>query len=331
MLVLMMRLALAGQPPPSTAGDPAAEADPGASSSAASSPSAPATADRSVATPPAMCRPTCREGFVCVEGQCVSACNPPCEFGQVCTGSGQCEIVGGDAPAAPPPASASSTRSRRAVKAEGTRKGPSLAVGSEFDYARAIYRVDLDGRVDSRTGAYAAHGALVSLSTVFQYDHGITDRFFLGGRFGLGGILNSDNSTGTRLRVQFGPSMTGFVTKNFYIGTDVLFEYLSFDDISPKFPKVESFDAAGSEDVADMDAKKLLGLTWALRFGGTIPINDRFAIAPELRLRGNFKYFDREGVDVDHLAADGTCCVTDEPSKIYTPAIGFAVSARWFF
>ena len=42
------------------------------------------------------CVPSCRDGYVCVEGQCVSACNPPCEPGQICTGSGQCVV---DAPA----------------------------------------------------------------------------------------------------------------------------------------------------------------------------------------------------------------------------------------
>ena len=36
------------------------------------------------------CAPTCRPGFLCHEGKCISACNPACESGLVCTPKGQC-------------------------------------------------------------------------------------------------------------------------------------------------------------------------------------------------------------------------------------------------
>jgi hypothetical protein len=36
------------------------------------------------------CMPDCRSGYVCVQRQCVSACNPLCPEGQVCTADGQC-------------------------------------------------------------------------------------------------------------------------------------------------------------------------------------------------------------------------------------------------
>jgi hypothetical protein len=38
------------------------------------------------------CIPACRAGFVCVKGQCVSACNPPCAPGQTCTPAGECVL-----------------------------------------------------------------------------------------------------------------------------------------------------------------------------------------------------------------------------------------------
>lgn len=41
------------------------------------------------------CFPPCREGFLCHEGQCVSACNPPCAAGETCTPSGQCVLQHG--------------------------------------------------------------------------------------------------------------------------------------------------------------------------------------------------------------------------------------------
>lgn len=47
--------------------------------------------------------PICRPGFACVQGQCVSACNPACVEGEVCTASLQC--VPETDPAAGPPAS----------------------------------------------------------------------------------------------------------------------------------------------------------------------------------------------------------------------------------
>ncbi len=46
-----------------------------------------------VSQPPpqsAQCVPTCRSGFVCVHGTCVSACNPPCAAGSTCTAAGEC-------------------------------------------------------------------------------------------------------------------------------------------------------------------------------------------------------------------------------------------------
>ncbi len=36
------------------------------------------------------CTPTCRSSFMCVSGQCVSACNPICGAGERCTAQGEC-------------------------------------------------------------------------------------------------------------------------------------------------------------------------------------------------------------------------------------------------
>ncbi len=39
----------------------------------------------------AACVPACRAGYVCVDGRCVMACNPPCAAEERCTAQGECE------------------------------------------------------------------------------------------------------------------------------------------------------------------------------------------------------------------------------------------------
>lgn len=43
-----------------------------------------------VTSTPVACRPRCRSGFTCIDGACVSACNPPCAVGDTCDASGEC-------------------------------------------------------------------------------------------------------------------------------------------------------------------------------------------------------------------------------------------------
>ncbi len=212
------------------------------------------------------------------------------------------------------------------------RRGISIAWGAEFDYTRVLIRAlylgdpeDLGAKPDE----YLAHGSLIGFGQALVVDYGFTDRVFLGARFGLGGILNSDNSTGTRMRITFGPSLTGFVTKNFYLGTDFLFEYLSFDDITPKFGG-QVFDGATAHREGEIDGKALLGFSWALKVGGTVPIGEKFALVPELRLHGNAIYFEKDGVDV-LVEDEDSFGETDPAIDVYTPGIGIFFGFRRFF
>lgn len=49
-----------------------------------------AQADEAEETGKQACVPACRTGYLCVEGKCVSSCNPPCAAGQVCRADGEC-------------------------------------------------------------------------------------------------------------------------------------------------------------------------------------------------------------------------------------------------
>ena len=95
--------AMASAPPPNSGPPPSAPPPsqaPPAQTSAAPAPTPAADLRPEVqptATTPAPaqttgdCRPPCRSGFLCHQGQCISACNPPCAAGQRCTAQGECE------------------------------------------------------------------------------------------------------------------------------------------------------------------------------------------------------------------------------------------------
>lgn len=68
----------------------------------ASPPPAPAPLPPPPPPPPSNeCYPTCRAGYFCNAGQCVSVCNPPCAAGETCTPTGEC-VAGTGAPRAAP-------------------------------------------------------------------------------------------------------------------------------------------------------------------------------------------------------------------------------------
>lgn len=89
--------------PSAEAAEPTAEAaEPAAEASAAENLSAPEEAV-------AACSPSCRDRYTCVEGSCVSLCNPACPEGSACTAEGQCVStapVPAPAPAAVAPSAA---------------------------------------------------------------------------------------------------------------------------------------------------------------------------------------------------------------------------------
>jgi hypothetical protein len=65
------------------------------------------------------CFPACRSGYLCHQGRCVSACNPPCGAGETCTAAGECVSA---APVPPP------VRATLVGEAPVTLVGPAPAV-----------------------------------------------------------------------------------------------------------------------------------------------------------------------------------------------------------
>jgi hypothetical protein len=47
------------------------------------------------------CVPSCRDGYLCHQGQCIEACNPPCAEGEQCAGDGQCVAAADSSAEAP--------------------------------------------------------------------------------------------------------------------------------------------------------------------------------------------------------------------------------------
>jgi len=78
------------------------------------------------------CLPACRDGFMCHQGTCISACNPECPSGERCTGAGVCTPVA-VSPAqpmlVPPPPPPSDSAPRDENGASAVRELPGWALG----------------------------------------------------------------------------------------------------------------------------------------------------------------------------------------------------------
>ena len=118
---------------------------------------------------PATCFPPCRNGYVCVQGQCVSLCNPPCALGEACTATGQCMLL------APPSAAPAYTtfpagNAQRPTSADPgwARAGAVVgivggAVGVLLGTAAAMNTDDADVSIPLGIGATVAVGVAVPL------------------------------------------------------------------------------------------------------------------------------------------------------------------------
>ncbi len=108
------------------------------------------------------CVPACRQGFVCMKGSCVTACNPPCAQGETCTAKGEC--VANQTPAAPAGMSGTDGKSWTA-SVKGGLLFPGEVYFAEYDaYADTNSGPLLIGQVDALLGPKFSAGAVLLLA-----------------------------------------------------------------------------------------------------------------------------------------------------------------------
>ncbi len=128
---------------------------------------APGVAKAQVPPTPAVetpCVPTCRSGFLCHQGQCLSLCNPPCPAGETCSASGECARSApaqsgsdGPPPVSPgqPAASTSSSDSARPTESATESRKAENALYVELLGPGLLYSVNYNrafGDVAARVG-----------------------------------------------------------------------------------------------------------------------------------------------------------------------------------
>jgi hypothetical protein len=110
--------------------------------SAHATPDSVADGTTSPAAEPAVCVPDCRSGYFCHEGQCLSACNPPCETGTTCTASGECMADGPSSKEVPATSGANQQRDETQTPADLPPPPPG-ATNVRFNSAQRNLRLNL--------------------------------------------------------------------------------------------------------------------------------------------------------------------------------------------
>lgn len=78
------------------------------------------------------CVPSCRDGYLCHQSQCIAACNPPCAEGEQCVGEGQCVAAAASPAAAPPPTYTAVDTSGASAGSVDSGAKPSTVVPATF-------------------------------------------------------------------------------------------------------------------------------------------------------------------------------------------------------
>jgi len=193
------------------------------------------------------CVPTCRSGYLCSNGACISRCNPPCEPGLTCTPEGEC-------------------RGKEAKKADegstpaGTKPGLRVGVMAGLVLAGEIYADPPDRTLDTTTGFIIRAIA----------DNPITPDFSMGvyGNYISStaefGSLSSDFSVislGLTLKSSFHLSPT----TQLRLGIGIGYQMTNADDVGDFGEDIRGFDLA---PITELAMKLDNGMTALLSIAG---------------------------------------------------------------
>jgi hypothetical protein len=84
------------------------------------------------------CVPDCRSGFACIEGQCLSKCNPLCGEGERCTDAGECEPTPTSSVSGPLTSAGQRAPSRRTTRTTSSGRADREAAGDRAPAATEI-------------------------------------------------------------------------------------------------------------------------------------------------------------------------------------------------
>lgn len=156
----------------------------------------------------AQCVPSCRDGFMCHLGTCISACNPPCTEGGKCIGDGQCVAV--ETTTTPPPAQPSAPSTGSSLGEDG---GALTVVESSGEPAPGeLVRKPIDQRTGFQ-GQLALGGAYTAVTEVHEAGDG---------SIGSGGSVQTTTSgTGALVTARVGYGLGGGVLFGMSFGVAV--------------------------------------------------------------------------------------------------------------
>ncbi len=129
------------------------------------------------------CVPECRDGFTCVDGECVSACNPPCNEGERCSGDGFC--VADTSPAAAAAASADGNLELR-----------------DANRLHVIFRIGAGGVIERFNGIGQTDDALATVGLTVRFEapvHKVLTTGFAWSLYSFGGVNSDSRSLGMDL------------------------------------------------------------------------------------------------------------------------------------
>lgn len=247
------------------------------------------------------CFPQCRDGYTCHFGRCMSACNPPCPGGAVCT-------TRGGAPACMSPDHAAPGRPNQPPVPTVDRHadgGLSLGFMAAGGYSFAYMDLGPNDYTEGPPVEVAAYGHLAWLGGTFELQYGLNQYVYLGFSLGAHRFVNSDDNYGTAMRIELGPTLLLRPARPFYIGVDLFVTYLSFDTVEAEFDGHPNRPGQRR----DLDLEVGVGAGAAVRLGFIIEVTNVVAILPELRfstMPGTFTLIDADASNFTDLRADGT-------------------------